>query len=97
MPFTRHGGPQPAQPGVRGAGGQDDPRHGDNTATRDHADRSIGNSNGIFQRPGGEPCALQAAGRLTRRSCLATGDGQHALRGGGSRHSERRLESRTSG
>ena len=57
---------------------------------------SIGNSHGIFQRPGGELCALRAAGRLTRWSCLATGEGQQALRGGGSRHRARRLSSRTS-
>jgi hypothetical protein len=49
----------------------------------DHA--VMGNSNGIFQRPGAWQCDQQAAGRLTRRSCPAPGDGQHALRGGGSR------------
>ena len=47
--------------------------------------RSRGNSNGIFQRPGGWQCDRHAAGRLTRRSCQAPGDGQHALRGWGSR------------
>ena len=46
---------------------------------------SIGNSNGIFQRPGGWQCDRQAAGRLMRRSCPAPGDGQHARRGWGSR------------
>src|SRR3989442_8459293 len=46
---------------------------------------SIGNANGLFQRPGGWQCARQAAGRLTRRSCPAPGAGQHALRGWGNR------------
>jgi hypothetical protein len=36
-----------------------------------------------FLRVGG--LAVQPAGRRTRRSCLALGDGQHVLRGWGSR------------
>ena len=73
----------------RGGGGAANPRalhgrHGTGAADRRvsplrQTPKSLGNSNGIFQRPGAWQCDQQAAGRLTRRSCPAPGDGQQTL------------------